>query len=131
MIRSHVFPSSEEAWGASLTADAVRDGDVLLVPSENRVAVLVAAGPVLIGDGDPGEFFDWLKEGRTWRTFADGRYVNAAIIGIALLTEASMRAAGLGTSKPLLNIARDHGWAGEIPEQERFMSERDDSRGAG
>lgn len=131
MIRSHVFPTSAEAWNASLNANAIRDGDVLLVPNENRAAVLVTTGPVLIGNGDPGGFFEWLKEGYTWRTFADGRYVNAAIIGIALLTEASMRAAGLGTSTPLLNIARDHGWAGEIPEQERFTSERDDSRGAG
>lgn len=120
MIRSHVFFSSGEAYDASQCSDAIRDGDVLLVPSENRVAVLVEAWPVLVGNGEPGEAFHTLIPEATFRTTHDGKYLNAAIVAITLLTVETMKAVGLGTSEALLDIARAYDWAGEIPEQERW-----------
>lgn len=120
MIRSHVFYDSGEAYDASQCSDHIHDGDVLLVPREGRVAVLVEAWPVLVGTGDPGPAFHSWNPGVTFATSDDGKYLNSAIVGTVLLTVESMKAAGLGTNEALLNIAREHGWAGEIPEQERF-----------
>jgi hypothetical protein len=128
MIRSHVFESSHEAYDSQ--AGAIRDGDVILVPSEHRVAVLVGVWPVHVGDtADPGAF-RLLATNATWRDLDGGKYLNSAVVAVTLLTVESMKTAGLGTSGPLLDIARAHGWAGEIPAQERF-AERDDSQGAG
>ena len=120
MIRSHVFHSSGEAYDVSQCSEAIHDGDVLLVPSERRVAVLVEAWPILVGTDDPGPAFHSFKPGVTFVTSDDGKYLNSAIVGAVLITVESMKAAGLGTSESLLAIAREHGWAGEIPEQERF-----------
>jgi hypothetical protein len=130
MIRSHVFASSGEAYTASKTCDAIRDGDVLLVPSEDLAGVLVGAWPVVVGN-NRSEDFDWLREGATWLTLDGGRYRSAATVAIVLLTVHAMTTAGLGTNQPLLDIARQQGWAGEYPAQERFNTERDDSWGAG
>lgn len=129
MIRSHVFASSDEAYNVTQT-DAIRDGDVLLVPAEGAAAVVVGAWPIYVGNGAKAGVFHPLATG-TFRDLEDGRYMNAATVAIVLLTVHAMKAAGLGTNKPLLDIARQHGWAGEIPPQERFVAERDDSWGAG
>jgi hypothetical protein len=123
-IRSHVFHSSGEAYDTSQTSDAIRDGDVLLVPSEKRVAVLVEAWPINVGDGDPGPAFHALNPGVNFQTFRDGQYLNAAIVATSLLTIEGMKAAGLSTlgsdAVNLNRLAKSHGWVGEIPEQERF-----------
>ena len=72
---------------------------------------------------------------RNWRRRLSGTFsvwvLNAAIVGIALLTAEGMKDAGLGINEPLLRIAREYGWSGEIPSQERYMLDRDDSYGAG
>lgn len=128
-IRSHKFTDSREAYDASQTSDAIRDGDVLVVP--DGVAVLVEAWPVVFSTGRPDHVFHHLEEGVEWRTFKDGRYYNSAVVALALYTVEGMIAAGLGTQKPLLDIARSHGWVGEFPSQERLTPERDDSWGAG
>jgi hypothetical protein len=47
MIRSFTFPDSRTAYDASQTNDDIRDGDVLLVPSEGNVAILVQAWPTI------------------------------------------------------------------------------------
>lgn len=130
-MRSHIFSSSGQAYNDSQCCDVIHDGDVLLVPSEGRVAVLVEAWPTLVGTGDPGEAFHTLTPGYTFREFRNGHYLNSAVVGIALLTAEGMKDAGLGINEPLLNIAREHGWSGEIPSQERYMIDRDDSYGAG
>jgi hypothetical protein len=134
LIRSHVFHSSGEAYDASQTSDAVRDGDVLLVPSEGRAAVLVGAWPVAVGTGDPGAFHA-LDNGKTFRDLKGGRYLSSAIVAIALSTAEGLKAAGMGVlagEVPRMHeIARQQGWSGEFPEQERYITDRDDSWGAG
>lgn len=118
-MRSHVFYSSGGAYNTSQTSDAISDGDVLLVPDEHSVAVLCGAWPVAVNVGAVPNEFDFLREGVTWQTFDEGRYLDAATVAVVLLTVDIMRRAGLGTNEPLLNIARSYGWTGETPIQER------------
>lgn len=120
MIASHVFESSGEAYDCSQTCDAISDGDVLLVPSEGRVAVLVEAWPVIVGAGHPGPAFHILGPDVTFRNLHGGKYLDAAIVGTVLLAVECMKTAGLGANPDLLGIAKAHNWAGEIPPQERF-----------
>lgn len=47
-----LFPDSGDAYDASQCADAIRSGDVLMVPSEGSAAVLREAWPVL--QNEPG-----------------------------------------------------------------------------
>lgn len=55
--RVHRFPTSGEAYNASQTSDDIRDGDVLSVPEELVVGVLIEAWPVAIGE-TTGEFHE-------------------------------------------------------------------------
>jgi hypothetical protein len=45
MIRSFTFPDSRTAYDASQTNDDIRDGDVLLVPSEGNMGVFTGEVP--------------------------------------------------------------------------------------
>lgn len=121
-MHSHRFWSSGEAYNVSQSSDAVADGDILLVPSESRVAVLVGAWPVWVatdGDVGPGEFHT-LADGVTWQTFEDGRYLRSVEVAVVLHANEIGRAAGLGVSERLLAIAREQGWSGEVPDEQRF-----------
>ena len=50
-MKVHTFASSGEAYDASQTDDAIKDGDVLHVPSEGSAAVLLAAWPTAVTEG--------------------------------------------------------------------------------
>lgn len=123
MIRSHVFDSTREAYDASQWCDAIRDGDVLLVPSEGRAAVLVGAWPVSVvpHEDGPGDFHEFI-DGASWRTNDDGKYLPAANVALALYTAQELRSAGLGSVQVerMNKLARSLGWAGEVPAKERF-----------
>jgi hypothetical protein len=68
----HTFATSQEAYDASQTRDEIRDGDVLSVPSEQVVGVLVEAWPVAI-TAQRGSFHR-LADGVAWENFEQGRY---------------------------------------------------------
>jgi hypothetical protein len=116
MSHAHIFATSGGAYNASQTNDRIVDGDILLVPSESRAAVLVEAWPVYaFGTAEPGSgAFDQLRPEATWQDFSDGRYLDSAIVAVTLHTVLLQRAAGLPTDDRLLAIARDHGWEGEM-----------------
>lgn len=113
MIRSHTFPDSGTAYNASQTDDNIRDGDVLLVPSEGNAAVLVQAWPTTAFGTDPGAFHR-LDDHTDWKQFDDGTYLSSAIVAIALGTAEALKAAGLpvftGEVPRMCEIARQHGW---------------------
>lgn len=46
----HTFTSSGEAYDASQTHEEIKDGDVLSVPSERVVGVLIEAWPTAVGE---------------------------------------------------------------------------------
>lgn len=46
----HTFDSTGEAYDASQTHDDIKDGDVLAVPSEQVVGILVQAWPTAVGE---------------------------------------------------------------------------------
>lgn len=116
MITCHTFATSGGAYNASQTNDEIHDGDILLVPSEGRAAVLVKAWPVYaLGTAEPGSgAFDQLDPEVNWQTFDDGAYLANASVAVTLHTVLVQRAAGLPTDERLLAIARDHGWDGEF-----------------
>ena len=60
----HTFDSTREAYGASQCRDDISDGDVLVVPSEHVVGILVSAWPCAVGTHH-GEFHE-LTEGLDW-----------------------------------------------------------------
>ena len=65
-MRVHYFDTSGEAYDASQTHDDISDGDVLVVESEQAVAILMKAWPTVYNDDAlPNEFhtlgpdYDW------------------------------------------------------------------------
>lgn len=126
MIRSHTFESTREAYDTSQCSDAIRDGDVLFVPSEERIAVLLSAWPVTVvpHEHGPGEFHE-LADNTSWVTVEHGRYAASATVALALYTAHELRGLGPVPVERMLKLARSMGWAGEIPAQERFNHERD------
>lgn len=57
-INSHLFDSTEEAYTATQTRGSIRDGDVLVIPSEGIIGILTEAWPTAIvyADDDTGAF---------------------------------------------------------------------------
>lgn len=49
-MKVHRFDSTGEAYDASQTSDDIHDGDVLSVPSEGVVGILVSAWPTAVGE---------------------------------------------------------------------------------
>jgi hypothetical protein len=128
MIRSHTFESSAEAYDVSQCTDAIRDGDVLLVPSEGLAAILMGAWPVAVAADERGPgAFHTLTDAADFRNVAHGAYLRSASVAVALYAAHQARSAGLGDigAQPVEKVARSLGWAGEIPEQERFPHEAD------
>lgn len=84
----HRFDTSGAAYNQSQTDDSIRDGDILLVAPEGRVAVLVEAWPVIVvgpaGD-EAGYAFHAMNDGLTWDTFRDGQYAGSAAAARKLL----------------------------------------------
>lgn len=64
--RVHTFETTSEAYNRSQVDDSIRDGDVLTVPSEGAVAVMVSAWPTAITDNASGEAFHKLGTGIDW-----------------------------------------------------------------
>jgi hypothetical protein len=60
------FASTREAYNMSQTDPTIRDGDVLVVPSERAVGVLVEAWPTALRDDLKGEEFHVLADAVTW-----------------------------------------------------------------
>lgn len=59
----HTFASSGEAYDRSQTNDEIRDGDILSVPGECVVGILVEAWPTSISEEAHGAFHTrgWLR----------------------------------------------------------------------
>ncbi|MFC0546889.1 hypothetical protein [Kutzneria chonburiensis] len=84
----HVFFSSEEAYGASQCLDEIQDGDVLYVPTEGIVGILVGAWPVAVTD-QAGEFHP-LHESITdqaayWASQSGGQYEESFRVALAVI----------------------------------------------
>lgn len=116
MIRSHIFATSGDAYNSSQTDEDIRDGDVLLVPSEGRAAVLVQAWPTFVfGTPDPeSPVFHMLDDHTDWIQFDGGKYHGAAVVATALATAELLTAAGLPSFSSHVSemntIARLYGW---------------------
>lgn len=71
--RVHVFETTGEAYDLSQCSDEIANGDVLVVPNENAVGVMLLAWPVALGPDTSGDAFhqptpdlDWTRvEGAT------------------------------------------------------------------
>lgn len=62
----HMFEDTGEAYDSSQCWDEIKDGDILSVPNERAVAVLIEAWPVAISENAgnfhaPSELLDWAK----------------------------------------------------------------------
>lgn len=84
MVTVHQFATTAEAYGASQSRDAIRDGDVLVAEEERVCGVLVEAWPVAVTE-ERGCFHQldpelWLRFAKDdpWLSFAGGRYLAAA-----------------------------------------------------
>ena len=64
--RVHVFATGADAYNASQTRDDIRRGDVLHVPSESAVAVMVSAWPTALDMSTAGSAFHALADGIDW-----------------------------------------------------------------
>jgi hypothetical protein len=78
----HQFFSTAEAYDATQTDESIRDGDVLIVQTENVAGVLVKALPVAVTPGAGA--LHTLAEGATWATFEGGRYAANAALALQL-----------------------------------------------
>jgi hypothetical protein len=78
MTTVHEFFTMGQACDASQCRDEIKDGDVLSVPSENALAIMVKAWPVAIRPELRGEAFHALEEGVNWEEFEDGKYAETA-----------------------------------------------------
>lgn len=78
MPKVHEFGSTGEAYDASQCDDNISDGDVLVVPSERVVGVLVRAWPVAVTP-EHGELHG-LLDGVEWADFEDGNYAESATL---------------------------------------------------
>ena len=66
MTTVHTFASSREAYDASQTHDDIRDGDLLIVPDERAVAVMVQAWPTALDREHAGTSFHVAADGLDW-----------------------------------------------------------------
>lgn len=48
MPNSHIFSSSGEAYDLTQTDDGIKDGDVLVIPDEGIIGILIEAWPAAI-----------------------------------------------------------------------------------
>jgi hypothetical protein len=71
MLNVHTFESTAEAYDASQTREEIHDGDVLYVPSEDAIAVLVSAWPTALDAEHAGGSFHVLEDGVSWDSIPD------------------------------------------------------------
>ena len=78
----HYFGSTGEAYDASQCADNIHDGDLLVVPAERVIGVLIEAWPTAVTD-ESGHFHR-LGETMTWEELDGGKYLAAAQHAVAI-----------------------------------------------
>jgi len=91
MVAVHTFGSSGEAYDASQTRDEIKDGDVLFVPSENALAIVVSAWPTAVDEELAGDAFHVLSPEVEWSevpTLDGGTRDYSASVAAALLAAA-------------------------------------------
>jgi len=92
MPKVYEFYSTGNAYDASQCRDDIEDGDILLVPNEGAVAILVRAWPVAVSPNTSGEHFHTLEDGTEWETFEDGKYLpSVAFLDFVLGTAITVR----------------------------------------
>ncbi|MFD1145915.1 hypothetical protein [Saccharothrix hoggarensis] len=104
----HTFDGTTgAAFRRTQTDDAIEDGDVLYVPSEGVVGIMVDAWPVAVTEATGA--FGALANGRTWTDFRNGEYVEShrvaqdVISGVQLdapTEEPATEVSGLGGGWP-------------------------------
>lgn len=82
----HTFRTTAEAYNASQTDDAIRDGDVLVATDERVAGVMVRAWPTAI-TSTTGEFHS-LADSLTWADVDAGRYALAVQVAEAVTFDA-------------------------------------------
>lgn len=65
-MQVHTFTTTAGAYNASQTRDDIHDGDVLYVPSENAIAIMVSAWPTALTPEHAGGAFHELAGDVTW-----------------------------------------------------------------
>ena len=76
MIHVFTFESTREAYDRSQCDDSIHDGDVLLVPSESAIGIMVSAWPTALDATTAGEQFHKLADGVTWDAVPSHRGVS-------------------------------------------------------
>ena len=91
---AHVFGSTREAYDHSQASDAIRDGDVLFVPTEGIAAVLYGAWPVAVNephDVQHGEFHGYVGGADALAAADGGRYAESVQMARDLITRPADR----------------------------------------
>lgn len=79
----HFFPSAVEAYDASQCTDNIIDGDLLVIPSEGVLGILIEAWPTAI-TVNHGEFH---RRALSWDQIESGRYNEAVKAGEAIIAQ--------------------------------------------
>lgn len=101
VTRVHTFKTTGSAYNASQTHDEIHDGDVLHVPSENAIAIMVSAWPTALTPEHAGEAFHELADDVTWDSVPNldgGRDDYRASADLARRTLAAREAADTSTT---------------------------------
>lgn len=93
----HRFDDTTEAYDASQCYDEIKDGDLLVVESEQAIAVLMDAYPVALTAGH-GEFHSGLEESA--RTFREGRYAVSVDAAEAVAAELGLTLDAMHSTRP-------------------------------
>lgn len=88
LTRIHVLHDTTSGYKFTQTHDCVRDGDILIVPSERVAGVMVGARPIA-STHDCGKFHQ-LEDCWTWDALDEllpggGHYAMAAVIALGVL----------------------------------------------
>jgi hypothetical protein len=103
---AHIFGSTREAYDHSQTSDAIRDGDVLFVPTEGIAGVLYGAWPVAVNephDVQHGEFHGYRGGPDALAAADDGRYADSVGMARDLITRPAGR--DLAAAEPAIEPA--------------------------
>lgn len=120
-MKVHRFDSTGEAYSASQTRDDIHDGDVLSVPSEQVVGILVSAWPTAVGERY-GEFHqlayevDWDAVPRVEGGTQD--YSASFEMAVDELHEILMEVAEVAWQKETERVSEIYADLGEYPKRE-------------
>lgn len=82
-VVAHFFDSSEEAYDASQTDDEIFDGDLLIIPSEGIIGLLMRAWPTALTI----EYGCFGVATLPWSQMEEGRYLQVAGAGQRIISE--------------------------------------------